>query len=889
MRSIGEVFVKVQADIDGFRRDVEQTMAGLGDRIGPATQRLDGLSDTFNRTGRTLSRNVTLPVLAMGGAILNTSGNFEQGMNKVRALTGAAGDDLDTMREQAKQLGSTTKFSATEAADAMGFLAMAGFESNQIVSAMPSVLELAAAANLDLASSADITSNILSGYGLEVEQLGAANDALVATLTNTNVDLSMLGEAFKFVGPVAKGAGVDFNEAAAAIGLLGNAGIQGGMAGTSLRGAISRLIKPTGEAADTLEALGIEALDSSGNLKPLDNIIQQLEESGATTADMMTIFGQRAGPAMMALVEQGSDALRDLTGTLEESGGTAGDIAAIQMEGFKGGMVELKSAAEGLMIAFGESGMLEAFTGFANKITEVLRNLTQTNPEILRMITIVAGLAAAFGPLLIFVAKILKSLSILLKTVAAVGKVIALVANPIGLVVVALGLLVAGVVLAYRRFETFRNIVHGVFDVVKGIVSGFVSFFQAAFRAITPIVTGVFGVIRTLVMTVFGVLRAYFEVWFAVIGAFWQALQPVVTTVFEVIKAVAIPIIDALKVAFDTVAEAIGAVISWVADLVGGWAGFFEGIEEGIEAVGEFFIDVFGGIRDFAVQVVEIVTGFVEGFVQFFISGFENIKNVAETVWNVIRTVIETVIAIATAILNAYRTVVLTIWNVIRTAAETAFNIIRSVWQAVMSAVQAAVNGAKAVITGVWTAIRAAAELAFGVVSSAWDTMTGAISTAIETAKDLILGVFTTIKDTAERIFSGIGSFVSSVFDGAVGAVKSGLNVAIGLLNGLIRAANRIPFVNIPEIRPLADGAIVRNPMLAMIGEAGSEAVIPLTRPNRAMQLMEESGLANMVRGKGGGMSAAVNIENATFVDPVDVEKMAQKVVLAEKARAFAA
>jgi TP901 family phage tail tape measure protein len=167
------------------------------------------------------------------------------------------------------------------------------------------VLQLAAAGNMDLATTADIASNVLSGYGMEVGELGRVNDVLAVTFSNTNTNIAQAGEAMKYVAPVAAAAGMEFEEAAAAVGLLGNAGIQGSMAGTTLRGVITALINPTGEAADILERLGIQALDSSGNMIPLADIIDQLGAAGVTTGELMTVFGQRAGPGLAALLEQG--------------------------------------------------------------------------------------------------------------------------------------------------------------------------------------------------------------------------------------------------------------------------------------------------------------------------------------------------------------------------------------------------------------------------------------------------------------------------------------------------------------------------------------------------------------------------------------------------------
>ncbi len=353
----------------------------------------DNASRTFGRVGGAATRlgrqgagvgaamatGLKVGAVAVGGigfAALSASGDFEKSMNQVRAVSGATGKDFQDLRNQAKELGATTKFTASEAADGMGFLAMAGFKAHDILNAMPGVLSLASAGNMDLARSADIASNILTGYGFKTSQTSRVVDVMAKTFTSTNTNLEQLGEAFKYAGPVAHTAGLKFEETSAAIGLMGNAGIQASMAGTALRGAVTRLLSPTAKVAKTLKKLGVEATDSHGQLLPLNDIIRQLEKSGATTGDMMTIFGQRAGPALLALVDQGSGALVKLTKELENSGGTADEIAKIQMEGLKGQLVSLKSAWEGLMIEIGDLGVLDLATGAVEGLTTVTRGFT---------------------------------------------------------------------------------------------------------------------------------------------------------------------------------------------------------------------------------------------------------------------------------------------------------------------------------------------------------------------------------------------------------------------------------------------------------------------------------------------------------------------------------
>lgn len=388
---IGEGYVEARLDGSKLRADATQLERGIG-------QSMQRIGTNLQQSGAVMTRRLTLPLVAAGGAIVKVAADFETGMNRVRAVSGATGTEFDALRNQAMELGRTTQFSAAQAADAMGFLAMAGFDANEILGAMPATLTLAASANLDLGRSADIVSNIMTGYGIQVSDLGGAVDVLAMAFTSSNTDLGQLGDAFKYAGPVAKGAGISFEETAAALGLMGSAGIQASMAGTSLRGAITRLLNPTGQVAAKLKELGIEALTADGNLKPLHDIIGQLETSGASTADMMLIFGQRAGPAMATLVEQGSDALRDFTATLEDSGGTAQRIADIQMEGMRGAFLRMKSAAEGFAIAIGDSGLLNDVASFAELLAGLFRSLAETNPELLRNATMLLGIAAAIGP-----------------------------------------------------------------------------------------------------------------------------------------------------------------------------------------------------------------------------------------------------------------------------------------------------------------------------------------------------------------------------------------------------------------------------------------------------------------------------------------------------------
>lgn len=433
--------------------ELREAMQGAADRLQSAGQ-------SMQRAGRTMSTRVTLPLLAIGAATLKVASDFEASMNRVQGLTGATGDELETLSDQAKELGRTTQFSASQAADAMGFLGMAGFETTEILATMPDVLNLAAAAQMDLAETADITSNILTGYGLAVEELGRANDVMIATTTSSNTNLRQLGEAFKMVGPIASNVGLEFEEVAAALGVLGNAGIQGSEAGTALRVGLGRLLNPTSQVADALAGLGITIEDVNPETHTLTEIVGALEGAGASAGDVLAIFGQR-GAALAPLISQGAEAIEELRGTLLESGGAAQEMADVQMRGLAGAMKRLKSATEGLMIAVAESGMLETFTGLVERFSALISNLAETNPKLLKLATIAATVVAAVGPLLFIAGTLVTSIGAIVGGVTTLLPLLAAISAPVWLAIGAFTALVtAGVAIvdnwAVIRFEVKR-------------------------------------------------------------------------------------------------------------------------------------------------------------------------------------------------------------------------------------------------------------------------------------------------------------------------------------------------------------------------------------------------------------------------------------------------
>lgn len=360
---------------------------------------------------------------AVGVASLKMAGDFEAGMNRVRAVTGIkkTSEDFAQLEAQAKELGRTTTYTAREAADAMGFLGLAGFKTSEILGAMPKVLQLAASAQLDVASAADITAKTMRGYGLEVEELGRVNDVMVKSFTMANTDLTQLGEAFKMAGPVANVAGMEFEETSAALSLMADAGFQATLGGTALRGAIANLTGAVPTVTKKLKAMGIETLDSQGKMLPMVVILRQLEDAGLGAGEIMQLFGKRAGPAMAALIDRGSLALADFTAMLKESGGTAAKIEQVQLEGLRGAWIKFKSALEGVSIELGQQlqPTAERFLNWMQsdmlpRVQEAIEKFGELNPKIKDTALALGTLTAVSAPLLILIGITAKAASGLL-------------------------------------------------------------------------------------------------------------------------------------------------------------------------------------------------------------------------------------------------------------------------------------------------------------------------------------------------------------------------------------------------------------------------------------------------------------------------------------------
>lgn len=362
----GKVVIETDLDSSGIESGLKKLGSITAKGLKAATTAITGTS------------------IALGGiatAAIKVGSDFESQMSRVKAISGATGEEFEKLKEQAIQLGADTAFSSKQAAEGMENLAAAGFATNEIVDAMPGLLSLAAAAGEDLATSSDIAASTLRGFGLEAKDMEHVADVLAANANRTNSSVAQTGEAMKYVAPLARAAGLSLEETAAAIGIMADAGIQGSQAGTTLRGAISRLSKPTDDMQEAMDKLGISFYDSNGKMKSLTEQVGMLRKATEGMTDeqknnlLVTLYGQEALSGMVALINEGEGSLGDLTEAYKNCDGEAQKAAETMQDNLSSALEQLGGSAESLGIVFYES-VAENLKKTAQSATDSVNNIT---------------------------------------------------------------------------------------------------------------------------------------------------------------------------------------------------------------------------------------------------------------------------------------------------------------------------------------------------------------------------------------------------------------------------------------------------------------------------------------------------------------------------------
>ena len=691
---VGSAVGYLDLDISGFLSGLQsaQSQANTASKNIATTigNNLQSAGKSMTSAGSTLTKTVTTPVLGLGTAAVKVTSDFESAMSKVSAISGATGGDLDALNKKAQEMGAKTKFSATESAEAFTYMAMAGWKTEDMLSGIDGIMSLAAADGLDLATTSDIVTDALTAFGLSASDSGHFADVLAKASSNANTNVSMLGESFKYAAPVAGALGYSAEDTAIALGLMANAGIKGSQGGTALRGSLTRLIKPTDDAAALMEQYGLSMTNADGSMKSLGEVMNMLRDKlgGLTEAEQAQvaaqIFGQEAMSGMLAIINASDSDYAKLTDAIYDADGAAQQMADTMLDNLSGQLTLLKSALEGLAIQFGEILMpyIKQFVTWLQNLTQKLQELT---PEQKEQIVKWAAIAAAIGPVLMVLGKLTSSVGSIITTFGkipgaiakaksaftAVSAAIGGISAPVVAVVAVIGVLIAAFANLWKTNEEFRNKMTAIWN---GIKSKFESFAQGivdrlnalgfdfenfgeVVKAIwdgfcsllAPIFEGVFNQVSVILGSVLDALTGIFDVFIGIFTGNWDQAWQGVKEIFGAVW-------DLIKGTFESWAMAFKGI----ADTVLGWFGTTW--DETWTNIKQFFVDIWNGITTFFSNVINAIKTAVSNFITTIINFFAQLPT-----------------NIANFITNAYNSVVTWVSNMVAKAREMGQNFLNAV------------------------------------------------------------------------------------------------------------------------------------------------------------------------------------------------------------------
>lgn len=453
------------------------------ENAGKSLEGLKKTSESVGKIGQSMIKGVTLPVVGLGTAVMAVGKQYEESMSNVQAISGATADEMDVLKATAREMGATTRYSASEAADGLGYMALAGWDVEQMTSALPSVLNLATAGQLDLARASDIVTDMMSMFGMEANEASRASDVFAAAQSKSNTNVEQLSEALLNAGPSAAAAGMELEETSAILGILANNGLKGSRAGTILNAMLRDVQASAEDGAVSIGKQSVAVYDAEGNMRSMGAILADVERATAgmsaeqKNAALSSIFQQESIRGVNVMLGAGMDALTDLEISLYESSGAAEDMAGIMDDNLGGALANMKSALEEVALGFFDVAG-GPMTELIRKITELIQWFGSLSGETKQWIAIAAVVAAAIGPVLWIVSKITGA-------IAGIPAALALLAGPVGAVLAGVAAIIAiGVLLIanwelikrtavnmfntlFPNFEEFSNVIRRVWKSVK--------------------------------------------------------------------------------------------------------------------------------------------------------------------------------------------------------------------------------------------------------------------------------------------------------------------------------------------------------------------------------------------------------------------------------------
>ena len=755
-----------QSQYDALQREIIETENNLRDlerqagqsavalqKIAATGEKLKTVGSAIEGVGQKLMP-VTAAVGGLGVAAVKVASDFDSAMSQVAAVSGATGKDLEALRDKAREMGSKTKFSASEAAEAMNYMAMAGWKTNDMLSGIEGIMNLAAASGEDLATTSDIVTDALTALGLSAEDSGHFADILAAASSNANTNVSMMGETFKYCAPVAGALGFTAEDTAEAIGLMANAGIKSSQAGTAMRSMMTNLTGEVKFVGDAFGELTIQTTNTDGSMRSLGDILadcraafSQMSES-EKAANAEALVGKNAMSGFLAVMNAAPGDIEKLNSAINNCDGTAEKMAATMQDNLAGQITILKSQLEELAISIGEILMpyIRQIVGWIQGLVDWLNSLDEGTKKI---IVTVALVAAALGPVLIVIGKVVGAIGTIMTVVpqiaGAISSVIGFVSGTvipaisavvaaIGWVPLAIAAVVAILVVLYNKCEWFRDAVNAIWTQIK-------EFFISAWEVICSFFT-------ETIPNAWNSLVSFFRG----IPAWWSGLWQSVGDFFNNIwtnmmnNPVLAGIVDMIRSLWENLSTTL--------------QGIWNGIKTAASGAWELIKNVVLGP---VLLLIDLVTGNFTKLKEDAANIWNNIKNAASTIWSGIKQVVgslaQGLVNHVSILLTELKTTIANIWTAIKNTASSAWNGLKNLVSSIASNLkQAAVNAFKSMVSGIGSALSSLGSVVQSGFQSAISFITSLPGKALQWGKDFINGI-------ADGIRSAIGNVISAVSD----------------------------------------------------------------------------------------------------------------------------
>lgn len=757
-------FVKTFKDAQDAVKTFEEKSNSMTTAVGKVMQ----------GTGAAMTKYITTPLIGVGVAAAKVGGDFEAQMSRVKAISGATGDTFEQMKQQAIDLGAKTAFSAKESAAGMENLASAGFSAQEIMKAMPGLLDLAAVSGGDVALASENTATALRGFGLEASEAGHVADVFARAAADTNAEVGDMGEALKYVAPVANSMGISLEETAAAIGIMSDAGIKGSQAGTTLRGALSRLARPTKAMQDTMDNLGVSFYDADGKMKPLKTQVELLKKAfeGLTPEQqqnaLVTLYGQESLSGMMALIDKGPDSLGKLTKSLKDSDGAADDMARTMQDNMNSSIEQMFGAFESAAIVI-QKILAPSIKKVADAISGLVEKFVSAPESTQKLIVAIGLIVAAIGPLIFMIGSVIIWINRVKVALALMGTSMSGVILPVLGIVAAISALIAIGVLVYKNWDKIAAFGKQVWKNITMFVSDTANSIKKVWKSTGEWFNNLWKSIKEGADNV------------------WTTIQEAPGKAADWIKNKWTETKEFFSSIWDGIKEAASSAWEGIVNIL---ASYVIAIKNVFQPMIDFFTNLWSQIGSIAGSAWEIIKTAVMGpillLIDLITGNFNQLKEDASMLWTTLTTNIQNIITTFVDIVVGYYTslkdTVINIWNVLAST-------IKDVWNSFTTWIKETTNNIVNSIKQGWSNLKQGTiDLFNNMIQGAkdlWNSFKAWFINLVIGTKDNIIQGWENLKQGTIDTFNNLVNGAQEAWDNLVNAVSDTVDRVTGWFDNL--------------------------------------------------------------------------------------------------------